>query len=273
MFGVLTVELQEHLPAGRRVALRLRSAKAVTYREDLFRTAMFGHVKMILCADWSETRKEKRVTAALLQLKAKGVRHIVLPPMWHSLARELQLVPTDSRCALEACGAQAVLEACRGLHLSARETCLAVYGTKITPIAAMQLLTLAKSLRTLRIYGEGNEQLRGQLWRGCGIVDRGPMPECAPVLALLLSGGKTSGQPLLTIDLSGGAGDGMEECWTPQLILPPGARAKLPEAASAEDFGAALLQAGALQAREIRVSRLDITAPTQYNKEIVENCF
>ena len=273
MFAVLTVEIQEGLPAGRRAALRLRPAKGLAYREDLFRMAMFCWAKVTLCAGWNEGLQKKRVGEALLQLRAKGTRQVVLPGEWHGSARESGLAPVDCRPALEACGAQAVLEACRGLGLPAGETCLAVYGTRISPAASMQLLTLAKSLRTLRIYGEGNEGLRAQLWRGCGIVDRGPMPENAPVLALLLNGGKQTRQALLTIDLSDGAGEGEGPLWTPRLLLPQGAQAKMPEGAPAAAFTAALLQTGALQAREIHVSRLDIPAPTQYNKEIVENCF
>lgn len=273
MFGVLTVEMLEDLPAGRRTALRLRPAKGQVYREELFRTAMFCHGNVTLYAGWSEKLQKKRVGEALLQLKARGVRQVVLPRDWWEAARTAQLAPVEERPALEACGAQAVLEACRGLNIPAGETCLAVYGTRISPLASMQLLTLAKALRTLRIYGEGNEPLRAQLWRGCGIVDRGPMPGNAPVLALLLQGGAVQGQPLLTVDLSASAGAREDSFWTPQLLLPQGARAKLPEGASAAAFGAALLQTGALQSREIHVSRLDIPAPTQYNKEIVENCF
>lgn len=273
MFGVLTVSVQENLPAGQRAALRLRPAKGMSCTEDLFRTAMFCHVQVTICAAWSEKRQQKRIGEALLRLRAKNCRQVVLPQEWREAARIAELVPVAARPALEACGAQAVLEACRGLGLPAGETCLAVYGARISPQASMQLLTLAKNLRTLRIYGEGNEPLRHQLWRGCGIVDHGPMPEGAPVLALLLQGGKLQGKPLLTVDLSDGAGDGEEPLWTPRLLLPQGAQAKLPEGASAAVFGAALLQTGALQSREIHVSRLDIPAPTQYNKEIVENCF
>ncbi len=273
MFGVLTVSMQDTLPAGQRAALRLRPAKGLVCGEELFRTAMFCHAKVTLCAGWSEKRQQKRVGEALLQLRAKGCRQVVLPREWREAARMAELTPVEERTALEACGAQAVLEACRGLGLPAGETCLAVYGARISPQASMQLLTLAKALRTLRIYGEGNEHLRNQLWRGCGIVDRGPMPEGVPVLALLLQGGKLQGKPLLTVDLSDGKGAGDGAFWTPRLLLPQGARAKLPEGAAEAAFGAALLQTGALQSREIHVSRLDIPAPTQYNKEIVENCF
>ena len=273
MFGVLTVSVEENLPAGQRAVLRLRPAKGLSCTEDLFRTAMFCHVRVTLCAGWREKRQQKRVGEALLQLRARGCRQVVLSREWREAAKAAELVPVAERAALEACGAQAVLEACRGLDLPAGETCLAVYGRRISPQSAMQLLTLAKSLRTLRIYGEGNEQLRNQLWRGCGIVDRGPMPEGAPVLALLLQGGKLQGQPRLTVDLSDGAGEGEGPLWTPRLLLPQGAYAKMPEGASPAAFGAALLQAGALQSREIHVSWLDIPATTQYNKEIVENCF
>ena len=273
MFGVLTVAVQDALPAGQRAALRLRPAKGLSCTEDLFRTAMFCHVRVTICAGWSEKLQQKRVREALLRLRAKGCRQVVLPREWREAAKAAELVPVAVRTALEACGAQAVLEACRGRNIPAGEACLAVYGTHISPLASMQLLTLAKTLRTLRIYGEGNEQLRNQLWRGCGIVDHGPMPEGAPVLALLLQGGKLQEQPLLTVDLSDGTGEGEGQLWTPQLLLPQGARTKLPEGASEAVFGAALLQTGALQSREIHVSRLDIPAPTQYNKEIVENCF
>jgi hypothetical protein len=273
MFAVLTVEMEENLPARRRAALRLRPAKGLTWREDLFRMAMFCHAKVTLCAGWREDIHKKRVGEALLQLKARGARQVVLPRKWQDLARTVDLVPVNCRPALEACGVQAVLEACRGLDIPAGEACLAVYGTRLSSVASMQLLTLAKSLRTLRIYGEGNEALRNQLWRGCGIVDRGPMPENAPVLALLLTGGKAPGQAQLTVDLSDGAGEGEGLLWTPQLVLPQGAQAKLPEGASPVAFAAALLQMGALQPREIHVSRLDIPGTTQYNKEIVENCF
>ena len=272
MFAVLTVDLQAGRPLRQRTALFLRRAGGAAVGEDLFRTAMFCHGRVSLCGEWSEKRKQTRVKETLLQLRAKGARRIVLPPEWRPAAREAGMIPVEARPALEACGTQAVLEACRELGYPASETCLAVYGSHITPQASMQLLTLSKSLRTLRVYGEGNERLRAQLWRGCGIVDRGPMPEKAPVLALLLAGGRQPDAYPLTVDLSAGMGEGIGPLWTPGLILPCGAREKLPAGASETAFAAALLQAGALQAREIHVSRLDIPAATQYNKEIVENC-
>ena len=273
MFGVLTVQTAEHLPAGKRAVLRLRSGKGLEYREDLFRTAMFCSVQVTLYAGWRDSLRNKRVREALLLLRAKGVREAVLPAEWQALACKEGIASVSIRPGLEACAAQAVYAACRTLELSPEQVCLAVYGKNISRMAAMQLLTMAKTLRTLRIYGEGNEGLRTQLWRSCGIVDRGPMPENAPVLGLLLQDGDGVGETLLTVDLSGGSGTGEGLLWAPNPLPPQGVLAKLPQGADSGVFAAAFLQAGALQAREIHVSRLDIPAPTQYNKEIVENCF
>lgn len=273
MFGVLTVHMGEELSHSRRALLRLRPATGTEYREDLFRMAMFATVQVTLCPGWSDSLRQKRVRAGLQWLRAKGARRVVLPEEWHGLTRELELAPIGAEGALEACGAQAIAEACGSMGLPMGQVCLAVYGRRISHSASMQILTLAKSLRTVRIYGEGNEELRTRLWRSCGIVDRGPMPENAPVVGLLLPGGEARGETLLTVDLSGGTGAGEGLLWTPQPLPPQGVLAKLPLGADPTAFANAFLQAGALQAREIHVSRLDIPDCTQYNKETVEKCF
>ena len=92
MFGVLTVAVQDALPAGQRAALRLRPAKGLSCTEDLFRTAMFCHVRVTLCAGWSEKLQQKRVREALLQLRAKGCRQVVLPREWREAAKAAELV-------------------------------------------------------------------------------------------------------------------------------------------------------------------------------------
>lgn len=271
MFGVLTVYLDHAQPLLGRTALRLRPAKALEYGEDLFRMAMFCRVEVLLCSQWRDGLQQKRVRSALQRLKASGARDVVLPEKWAELARSMDMAPVSAKIALEACAEAAVKEVCRSMNLPFGEICLAVYGRSISQRAGLELLTLAKTVRTIRIYGEGNGELRTQLWRSCGIVDRGPMPEGAPVLGLLLAGGEVQGAPLMIVDLSAGKGSGDGLLWTPTPLLPQGAMSKLPEGADPAAFAAAFLQRGAVRAREIHVSRLDIPECTQYNKEIAIN--
>ena len=272
MFGILTVQQQEGLPLTQRTALRLRPEKSIRHGENLFRMAMFCHAEVTLCTGWSDSLQRRRVDKALQWLRSRGVREAVLPHEWKRQAADGGVIPASRRAALEACAPQAVSLVCSSLQLPMGQVCLVVYGRQISQRASAQLLTLAKSLRTLRIYGEGNEELRTRLWRSCGIADHGVLPDGAPVLGLLLPGGEARDDTILTVDLSDGLGSGEGLLWQPQPLPPQGALARLPEGADPAAYASILLQKGAIQSREIHVSRLDIPESTQYNKEIVENC-
>ena len=271
MFGILTVLQPEGLTAAQRVALRLRPGKRIRYGEGLFRMAMFVTATVTLEPGSRDSLQQRRVAAALRYLSGKGVHEAVLPEGWQGLAREYGISPIRTGWALEACAARAVGEACGALGLSPRQVGLAVCGRNLSRTACGEVLTLARSMRTVRVYGEGNEALRCQLWRSCGIVDRGPMPEDLPVLCLLFAGGQAREGVLLTVDLSGEPCQLREAVWVPQPLPPAGALGRMPQEVCPGTFAAALLRCGAVQGREIRVSRLDIPATTQYNKEIVEN--
>lgn len=271
MFGILTVQQPENLSGIRRATLRLRPGKGTEYGEGLFRTAMFVTATVTLEPGWSDSLRHKRVAAALRYLSGKGVHEAVLPEEWQPLAREYDISPIRTGWALEACASRAVGEACGGLGISPGQAGLAVCGRNLSRTACGEVLTLARSMRTVRIYGEGNEALRAQLWRSCGIVDRGSMPEDTPVLCLRFAGGQARADALLTVDLSGEGAPGEGLVWMPQPLPPAGALGRMPPQVCPAAFAAALLRCGAVQGREIHVSRLDIPAPTQYNKEIVEN--
>ncbi len=271
MFGILTVLQPEGLPAVQRAALRLRPGKGVAYGEGLFRTAMFVTVAVTLSTGWSDSLRQKRVAGALRYLAGKGVHEAVLPEEWLPLAREYDISPIRNGWALEACASRAVSEACSSLGISPGQAGLAVCGRNLSRTACGEVLTLARSMRTVRVYGEGNEALRAQLWRSCGIVDRGSMPEDIPVLCLRFAGGQARADALLTIDLSGEGEPGDGLVWIPRPLPPAGALGRMPPQVCPSAFAAALLRCGAVQGREIHVSRLDIPVPTQYNKEIVEN--
>ena len=273
MFGILTVRQPQDLPAIRRAALRLRPSKGVEYGEGLFRMAMFVTADVTLPAGWSDSLRQKRVSAALRYLAGRGVHEAVLPNEWQDAAREQGISPIGHRWALEACASRAVSEACAAMGISPGQVGLAVCGRNLSRTACGEVLTLARSVRTVRVYGEGNEALRAQLWRGCGIVDRGPMPGDLPVLCLRFAGGQAISGAVLTVDLSGEGEPGEGPVWTPDPLPPAGALGKMPREVCPVAFAAALLRCGAVQGREIHVSRLDIPVPTQYNKEIVENCF
>ena len=272
MFGILTVQQPEELALSKRAALRVRPSVGVQYSEGLFRMAMYRCAQVTLRENWSDRLREKRVERALHGLRASGVQEAVLPEEWNGQARQAGIVPVTRRAALEACATQAVALACEHLGYPMGQVCLAVYGRKISNRAAAQLLTLARAVRTVRVYGEGNEQLRTSLWRSCGIAQQGALPEGIPVVGLLFPGGKAANTGLLTVDFSQQEGTGEGLIWTPQPLPPQGALDKMPPGADAGALAAVLLQKGAIQAREIRVSRLDIPVSTQYNKEIVENC-
>ena len=271
MFGILTVRQPADLAAVKRAALRLCPGKGVEYGEGLFRMAMFVTAAVTLPAGWSDSLREKRVTAALRYLAGRGIHEAVLPQEWQSLARTMGISPIRDRWALEACGARAVSEACAAMGITPGQVGLAVCGRSLSRTACGEVLTLARSMRTVRVYGEGNEALRAQLWRGCGIVDSGPMPEDLPVLCLLFAGGQAWAGALLTVDLRGEGERGTGAVWTPDPLPPAGALGRMPREVCPAAFAAALLRCGAVQGREIHVSRLDIPAPAQYNKEIVEN--
>ena len=273
MFGTLTVEKPETDSLYTRGALRLRPAKGLRHGGGLYRMTMFTWAEVTLSDGWKDTLREKRVKAGLELLRAKGVREAVLPAPWQALAREQGICPVTCRRALEACAGQSVLEACRALGLPPGEVGLSVCGRAISGPVHAELLSLARLVRTVRVWGEDNDGLRAKLWRGCGIVDRGAMPRGLPVIGLLLEGGRPPEDAVLTVDLTDGGGEETALLWRPELEPPAGALAQKPEGVPADAFAAALFAAGALCAREIRVSRLDIAKHTQYNKEIVENCF
>lgn len=273
MFGTLTVRMPETDSLVTRGSLRLRPAKGLRHGGGLYRMTMFAWAEVTLADGWKAALREKRVGAALDVLRAQGVREAVLPIEWQALAREKGILPVNCRRALEACAGEAVLEACRALELAPGEVGLSVCGRAISGPVHAELLSLARVVRTVRVWGEGNDGLRNKLWRGCGIVDRGAMPRGLPVIGLLLEGGSPPEDALLTIDLTGGEGEAAAGVWRPSLVPPAGALAQKPEGVSADAFAAALFSAGALRSREIHVSRLDSTKHAQYNKEIVENCF
>ena len=273
MFGTLTVHTPESSSLVTRGALRLHPKKSLRHGRGLYRMTIFVWAEVTLAEGWKDALREKRVRAALELLRAQGAREVVLPEEWHALAREAGLFPVNCRRALEACAGEAVLEACRALDLAPGEVGLSVCGRAISGPIHAELLSLARLVRTVRVWGEGNDELRNKLWRGCGIVDRGAMPHGLPVIGLLLEGGAAPQDALLTVDLTGGEGEGASSRWRPELVPPPGALAQKPEGVPADAFAAALFAAGALRSREIHVSRLDIAKHTQYNKEIVENCF
>ncbi|MBR4992337.1 MAG: hypothetical protein IKY86_05035 [Clostridia bacterium] len=273
MFGTLTVRNPEKNTPIVRGNLRLRPAKGLRQGRGLYRMTMFAWAEVTLPDGWKDSLREKRVGAALSLLRANGVREAVLPPQWHQLARGWEIHPVSCRRALEACAGEAVLEACRALELPPGEVCLSVCGRAIPAPVHGELLSLARSVRTVRVWGEDNDGLRTKLWRGCGIVDRGAMPRGLPVIGLLLEGGQMPRDALLTVDLTdGGEEEPGERIWRPSLIPPAGALAQKPEGVPDDAFAAALFSAGAIRPREIRVSRLDIAKHTQYNKEIVEKC-
>lgn len=273
MFGTLTVRNPEKNTPIVRGNLRLRPAKGLRQGRGLYRMTMFAWAEVTLPDSWKDSLREKRVGTALALLRANGVREAVLPPQWHQLARAWEIRPISCRRALEACAGEAVLEACRGLELPLSEVCLSVCGRAIPAPVHGELLSLARSVRTVRVWGEDNDGLRSKLWRGCGIVDRGAMPRGLPVIGLLLEGGQMPRDALLTVDLTdSGEEEAGERIWRPSLIPPAGALAQKPEGVPDDAFAAALFSAGAIRSREIRVSRLDIAKHTQYNKEIVEKC-
>ena len=273
MFGTLTVHTPETCSAAARSALRLRPAKGLRHGRGLYRMTMFAWAEVTLPAGWKDALREKRVKAALELLRAQGVQEAVLPQEWQGLAREVGLFPVTCRHALEACAGEAVLEACRALDLTPGETGLVVCGRAIGRPVHAELLSLARVMRTVRVWGEDNDGLRAKLWRGCGIVDRGPMPQGLPVIGLRLEGGSLPEGAQLTVDLTDGAGEAGASVWRPGLVPPVGALAQKPEGVPDDLFAAALFKAGTLRPREIHVSRLDIPKHAQYNKEIVENCF
>ncbi len=268
MFGILTIHSPEEPSLAARCRLRTRPSSGLEQGRGLFRMTIFPWAAVTLSHGWKDTLREKRVCRALCCLQAQGAREVLLPPRWEDLARRQQLIPMDDRTALEACAGAAVHEACRALELPLSGVGLAVYGKAISQAAHMELLALAKSVRTLRIFGEDNDGLRAKLWRGCGIVDWGPMPQGLPVIALRMRGGGESGEALLTVDLTGEDCPGTEKTWQPVLLPPPGAMAQCPPGVPPHRFAAALFTVGALQSREIHVSRLDIAQITPYNKGI-----
>ena len=271
MFGILTIQQPEALTAGKRAALRLRPGLGAEYSQGIYRMARFCTARVTLCPEWKDSLREKRVSGALARLRERGVYEAVLPPAWYAAARQHGISAVSTGALREACAIQAVAEACRALELPLGQVCLAVYGRRLSPAASMQVLSLAKSVRTVRLCGGDHEELQAKLWRDCGIVDRGPMPENVPVIALCLNGGEPSGSCLMTVDLSEQGGEGEGLWWRPRLLPPEGALARLPADACPEAFAAALFRCGAVQAREIHVSRLDIQSDTQYNKGIVDN--
>ncbi len=262
MFGTLSVRT----PENRSLSLRLRPSRGLEQGRGIYRMTMFPWVQVTLSDGWKDALRSKRVGEALTRLRVQGVSQVLLPPPWEELARRQGLAPLHTRPALEACTGQAVSEACRALELPLSGVGLAVYGQTISPAAHMELLSLARSVRTLRIFGEGNEGLRAKLWRGCGIVDRGAMPRDLPVIALRFAGGAVPEGVLLTLDLTGEGEGETGGLWRPVLQPPAGAMAQCPPGVPSHRFAAALFGAGALQSREIHVSRLDIADFTPYNK-------
>ncbi len=265
MFGTLTIHTPDSCP----FALRLRPKAGLEQGRGLFRMTLFPWVRLTLSPHWKEPLCRRRVGEALARLQAQGVREVLLPREWEPLARERGLVPMQDRAALEARAGEALRQAAAALGLPLSQLGLAVYGRAISPAAHMELLSLARSVRTLRVRGQDNEGLRATLWRGCGIVDRGPMPRGLPVIALRFAGaGETGDEALLTIDLTGEGGEPAPNTWRPDLLLPPGALAQCPPGVPPARLAAAFFTVGALQAREIPVSRLDIDQITPYNKGI-----
>lgn len=273
MFGCLTVRRQEGLSAARRATLRLRPGQGLRRGGGLYRTTLFRWAEVTLPAEWRAEKAKKRVLAALEDLRAEGAVRVTVPTCWREAALLAGLLPLEERPALEACAAQTVDEALRALGLSPGETGLAVCGRRITGPVQDQVLALGRRMRTVRVWGSENRELRARLWRDCGIVDRGPMPRGTPVVALLLREGTPPPEAALVIDLSGEteeeAAPGM---WRPSLSPPVGAMKLLPPGLPPQAFAAALFDAGAIPAREIRVSRLDIGKYAQYNKETGNNC-
>lgn len=271
MFGILTVQQEPGCAFRRRLALRLFPGTGLQVEDGLFRTALFTQVRLTVCPGWKESLQEKRVSLALRRLRERGIREAILPEEWWALARRFEIRPVSAGALRESCALQAVAEACRGIGLPLSAVCLQVWGQNISRSAAAQVLSLARAVRTVRVTGAGNEDLRNALWRSCGIVERGAMPENAPVIFLCLSGGKPEGECLMAVDLTEDGGEGEGLWWRPRFLPPEGALSRLPKGVCPEALAAALLRFGAVQAREIRVSRLDIPEDTQYNKGIVDN--
>lgn len=271
MFGILTVQPAANCSFRQRIMLRLFPRAGLQVEEGLFRTALFMQVRLTICPTWKASQREKRVSLALRRLRERGIREAILPEEWCALARRWEISPISAGTLRESCALQAVAEACRGIGLPLSAVCLQVWGENISRPAAAQVLSLAKSVRTVRVTGAGNEDLRNALWRSCGIVERGAMPENAPVIFLCLAGGQPEGECLMAVDLTDEGREGEGLWWRPQLLPPEGALPRLPEGVCPEALAAALLRFGAVQAREIRVSRLDIPEDTQYNKGIVDN--
>lgn len=273
MFGCLTVQRRPGLSGAERAALRLRPAKGLRRGGGLYRTSLFRWTEVTLPEEWRPALAERRVLAALEALRAEGVCRTAAPPEWRGAVLRAGLLPLEENSALEACAAQAVDEGCRALGLPPEEAGLAVCGRGISGPVQDQVLALGRRMRTVRVWGGENRELRARLWRDCGIVDRGPMPQGTPVIVLLLREGTPPPEAALVIDLSeNGAETLPQEAWRPDLLPPPGALKLLPPGLTPRSFAAALLDAGAIQAREIRVSRLDIGKRAQYNKETGNNC-
>ena len=264
-FGILTVTRPETLSAGRRAALRLRPGKGIRYGEGLFRTALFVTADVTLPAGWPDNLAEKRVTAALRYLAGQGVQQAVLPERWQPLAREYGLAPIRTGWALEACAARAVSEACSAAGQPLSGVVLAVCGRNLSRTACGEVLTLARSVRTVRVYGEGNESLRAQLWRSCGIVDRGPLPENVPVLCLRFAGGQAGTDAQLTIDLSGEAPPAEGNVWVPQPLPPAGALGRMPPEVCPGAFAAPHRSSAAARCRDEKFMFPGLTSPALHN--------
>ena len=263
MFGVLTV-FRLRLPFFRRLWLRLFPARGLSLSLSSYRMASWRTARLELPEGLRPAVEAARVRRALLELRAAGVRRLVAPAEYHALAQALGLAPVQAGPALRSCAARAMTECCRAAGLDPENVCVLVCADVIDRPCSDQLLTLARSVRTLRLLcPDPMPILRGRLLAARGIAAEGPPPEDAVPAALVLSGAPPR-SAAIAVDLSGGQADWPMPVYRPRALLPAEVRIHMPEGAEEGAFLAALCLCGGLTAREIG---LDIPEPTPYNKE------
>lgn len=231
--------------------------------------AMFCHVQVCLPTEGHTRLAEARVLHGLEWLRRQGASPVLVPDAYAPLAVACSLEPIRTEAALYACASQIALQAAAMLHRDPKQICYLLCGSAIPADAQMQLLSLAASAGAIRFYGLPDARLRSRLWRSCGVVSQGEIPETMTTVALLFPGGSLPPADL-TVDFTGECSCEGGILWRPSLLPPEGAMSRLPENADPCGFSAILWHCGAIQAREIRVQHLDILGAEPYNNRIVD---
>ncbi|MEA5039008.1 MAG: hypothetical protein VB086_04135 [Clostridiaceae bacterium] len=264
MFGVLTVT-ETQLSFWPRLLLRFFPSRGLVLSLHSYRMSSFRVAAVTLPFGLRTAAAEKRVFCALRELRATGVRRLVVPERWQEQARALGFAPVDEHPLLRACAADAVIAGCKKAALDPARVCITVCAEAVDRLLSDQLLTLARNVRTLRLRcPQDLPVLRRRLLDACGIAAEGPLPEGAPEAALVLDGIPPE-SAALAVDLTGVS----HASWPvrallPSLHPPEEALRHCPENADKQCFLCALYLCGGLTAHEIG---LDITEPTQYNNE------